>query len=231
MARIFASPEGINRILRAVGSKFTPLHTYPLNRYPEYPYPTANSDRSIDLAALLDASVNNYHAAVDSRGHKELKAVIRNLEAVSKAARSLRKLLHEEKHLPTKLANGQLIIDIERLLETNVSKIADLKEWMEDPQYVGVARWKELKLQFLMRSPFEWLAGTYLANDFWGFYGDKPTLQRGTDGKIKKGPFIRFVHQVLVEFKITNSGVPFSDEAIARALTDARKGRFRAKPK
>jgi hypothetical protein len=231
MARICSvSPEGVKRILRSVGPKFLPLETYPLHKYPRHPYPNPDSKRTIDLAERLDASIYNYYAAIESRGSKDIKARIEHEEAVVKAAGKLRDLLLKDDHLPTKQGNAQLIRDIEALLETNVSNIRGRKEWLEDPVFVGAAQWKDLKPKFLTRSPFEWLAGSYLPDDFWEFYGKKPTLQRGEDGKLIRGPFIRFVEQVLVEFEIANSGAPFSAEAIAKALTDARTDRFRTKP-
>src|SRR5882724_3768331 len=233
MARIYSvSPEGVKRILRSVGPKFLPLETYPLHKYPRHPYPNPNSKRSIDLAERLDASINTYYAAIESRGNKDMKARIKYEEAVVKTAGKLRDLLLKDDPLPTAYAkaNAQLICDIEALLEINVSRIRDGKEWLDNPVFVGAALWKDLKPKFLTRSPFEWLAGSYLPDDFWEFYGKKATLQRGQDGRLIRGPFIRFVEQVLVEFEITNSGAPFSAEAIAKALTDARTGRFRAKP-
>jgi hypothetical protein len=224
------SPEGVRRILHAVGTKFVPLLTYPVQRYPTHRYPGPNGSRSIDLADRLDASINNYYAAIESRNDKEIKAKIARLEAVLKSGAKLRDLLRGDDNRGSKEENDRLISEIEILLNRSVSEIDDWKERLEDPLLMGAAQWTGLKRRFRMRSPFEWLAGTYLPDDFWDFYGKKPTLQRGPDGKIIRGPFIRFVQQVLVEFDITNSGAPFSSEAIARALTDARTARFRAKP-
>jgi hypothetical protein len=78
----------------------------------------------------------------------------------------------------------------------------------------GAAQWKELKPKFLMRSPFEWLAGTYLADDFWDFYGTKPTLQRGADGKIIRGPFIRFSFVVCLDLSRVRKHVKLRHAAI-----------------
>jgi hypothetical protein len=134
MAGIYnVSPEGVNRILKAVGPKFRPLLTSPLHAYPMHPYPGPGGNRSIDLAERLDASVRNYYAAVDSRGNKDTRVRIEYMETVLKAGKKLRDLLLKDDHLPTKYANDQLIRDIGILLDLNVSKIGGLKKWLEDP--------------------------------------------------------------------------------------------------
>jgi hypothetical protein len=219
MATVYnLSPEGVDRILLAVGPEFVPLHTY---RGP-------NGTRVIDLAERLDVSVLNYYTAIDSRGDKVGEANVRRLELVLKTAAKLRTLVSRDPNRLSKKMNDQLMKDLGALLVRSRGEITATKEHMADPHFLGPARWKDLKQRYKMRSPFEWLAGSYLPDVFWNFYGQKPTLQRGADGKIG-GPFIRFSQQVLIEFDITNSGRPFTPEAIARALTDARKQRYRAK--
>jgi hypothetical protein len=80
------------------------------------------------------------------------------------------------------------------------------------------------------RSPFEDLVGE-LAKFFKKQFGLEATFHRRASDKQPDGPFIRFVVQILAEFKITNRGRAYSRESIAKALTDVRTGRVRRKPK
>jgi hypothetical protein len=85
---------------------------------------------------------------------------------------------------------------------------------------------RDLRDLIRRRSPFQWLAGAYLADDYRVCFGREPTLNRATDGTLR-GPFIRFVEHVLDEFDAKNGSRRYSREAIADALTDVRKGRYR----
>jgi hypothetical protein len=78
------------------------------------------------------------------------------------------------------------------------------------------------------RSPFERLVGD-LAELFGKQFGLKATFHRRLSDKVPDSPFIRFVEQVLKEFRITHQRRPYSRESIAKALTDARTGRARNK--
>ena len=78
------------------------------------------------------------------------------------------------------------------------------------------------------RSPFERLVGD-LAELFGKQFGLKATFHRRASDNVPDSPFIRFVEQVLKEFRITHQRRSYSRESIAKALTDARTGRVRNK--
>ena len=78
------------------------------------------------------------------------------------------------------------------------------------------------------RSPFEDLVGE-LAKLFRKQFGHEATFHRRASDNAPDSPFIRFVEQVLAEFRITNRRRAYSRESIAKALTDARTGRARNK--
>jgi hypothetical protein len=69
-------------------------------------------------------------------------------------------------------------------------------------------------------SAFEWLVGQRLPEVFDRFFRADPTVYR-------EGRYLDFVEQVLVKFKITNDGKPYSRESIMKALTLTRSGRSR----
>jgi hypothetical protein len=77
-------------------------------------------------------------------------------------------------------------------------------------------------------SPFEDLVGQ-LSDVFRKEFGLEPTFHRRASDNVPDSPFIRFVEQVLKEFRITHQRRPYSRESIAKALTDARTGRARNK--
>src|SRR5262249_49172793 len=85
----------------------------------------------------------------------------------------------------------------------------------------------------LPRSTKEWLAGKKLPEIFERHFLKRAGISRDSDAKggprKADGPYIRFAVAALQELKITNGGVPYSGETIARALTDVRAGRVRRK--
>jgi len=78
------------------------------------------------------------------------------------------------------------------------------------------------------RSPFERLVGD-LAELFGKQFDLKATFHRRASDNVPDSPVIRFVEQVLKEFRITHQRRPYSRESIAKALSDARTGRARNK--
>jgi len=153
--------------------------------------------------------------------------------AISKAGSKLRNLLKPDQDwewlkefefemLPDEIGNMLTKADfIISELEMKIKWGDDYAtEWLEG---------KDLRDLIRTRSPFEWLAGTYLADDYRVCFGRSPTLQRTTDGGLDS-PYIRFVEGVLVEFDVKNGSRPFSREAIAKAVTRARNGRRRGSP-
>lgn len=78
------------------------------------------------------------------------------------------------------------------------------------------------------RSPFEELVGE-LAKLFKKQFGLQATFHRRASDNVPDSPFIRFVEQVLKEFKITHQRRTYSRETIAKALSDVRTGRARNK--
>jgi len=146
------------------------------------------------------------------------------LAAIVKAGSKLRKLLKSDRDWEwlKEFQFEVLTDDLDVAIPLAERAIYDLElkiEWGED--FLTDARDAIRK-----RSAFEWLAGAYLAQDYRICFGTEPTLQRNTHGQLS-GPYILFVEQVLLEFRVRNGPRPFSREAIAKALTDVRKGKYR----
>jgi hypothetical protein len=80
---------------------------------------------------------------------------------------------------------------------------------------------------FSDRSRFELLAGIGLRGVFEAHFR-RAGISRGASRK-PDGPYIRFAYQSLIELEFTQNGKPYSQEAIARALTSAKSNRIRRK--
>jgi hypothetical protein len=217
--------EGVERIVRSVGPKVALIQIDDALVGPP--------DPNKDLSRRLHRSLRWYYLARERRSDADKKLQVRQLGAIIKVGSKLRDLLKSDQSWDwlqefefEVLAHG---LDI--ALPKAQSAVYDLEmkiEWGDDwSSDFGESR--ELRDLIRKRSPFEWLAGTYLADDYRICFGREPTLQRSTHSGLG-GPFIRFVEQVLVEFDVKNGSHRFSREAIAKALTDARKGRYRRSP-
>jgi hypothetical protein len=185
-------------------------------------------DPNKDLGCRLHQSLRWYYVARERRSDADKKLQVRRLTAIVKTGSKLRNLLKPDQEwewlkdfefeiVPDQI--GYLLSAAERVIYELEMKI----EWGDDYE----TEWfegKDLRDRIRMRSPFEWLAGTYLADDYRVCFGKEPTLNRATDGKLR-GPFIQFVEQVLIEFDVKNGRHRYGREAIANALIDARKGR------
>jgi hypothetical protein len=177
-----------------------------------------DADLRSDLRALTSD-------ARERRSDADKKLQVRQLGAILKAGSKLRDLLKSDQGWDwlkefefEVLADG---LDISLPKARGVIHDLEMKiEWGDDwSSNFGASR--DLRDLIRKRSPFEWLAGTYLADDYRVCFGKEPTLQRATDGGLD-GPFIRFVEQVLAEFDVKNGSRRFGREAIAKAL----KGRY-----
>jgi hypothetical protein len=130
--------------------------------------------------------------------------------------------------------NEYLLHEIGNLIGRLEGTLGDLNsELLWGPDFdlamrLGASPWA-LANRFKERSPFEWLVGNWLPEIYAHYFGIRAGLQRRRDGKLD-GPFIRFAEKALVELRIMHRGRPYTREAIARALTDARANRVRRKP-
>jgi hypothetical protein len=217
--------EAVDRIARSVGP------TVSLVRVDDDVVGPPDPNR--DLSYRLHQSLRWYYVARERRSDADKRSQVRRLMAISKTGSKLRNLLKpdqdwewlkqfEFKILPDEIGN---------MLMRAEAAICDLEMKIEygddyDTEYL---EGRDLRDLIRKRSPFEWLAGAYLADDYRVCFGKQPTLNRATDGTLG-GPYIRFVEQVLVEFDVKNGRRRYSREAIANALTDVRKGRYRASP-
>jgi len=215
--------EAVDRIATSVGPRVTLVQA---NQDA-----TGPPDPNKDLNYRLHQSLRWYYLARERRSDTDKKSQVRHLGAILKAGSKLRDLLKSQSWDWLKEFEFEaLAFELEHSLPKARSLIRELEMKIElgDDYATDGFEGKDLRDRIRMRSPFEWLAGTYLAEDYRVCFGREPTLQRDTDGELN-GPYIRFVEQVLVEFDVKNGSRRFGREAIAKALTDARKGRYRGK--
>ena len=214
--------NAVQRILDAVGSEVT---SATLNK----------EDLAADLARLV---------AVYRRGHadrglakdrkKRMTDILNGARQIIRASnndvwslissiRKTKKSSHRAS--PTRYQSNpyreELHTTMERLVE-------DIGHWFEPrlppiPSPPG-STWDARR----SRSAFEKLVGD-LAELFGKQFGLKATFHRRESDNVPDSPFIRFVEQVLKEFRITHQRRHYSRESIAKALTDARTGRVRNK--
>ena len=127
------------------------------------------------------------------------------LGSIKKAAKRLEQLLAEER-LPLQ--------DVDR----HRVSVKDLIREID-----GHLRWNEkgpakaMQQNLSNRSPFEWIAGNYLADVYQLIFDRKPAYS-------PDGPFVRFVEATLHELEITNSGKPYSRASISKARKDDESG-------
>ena len=215
--------EAVNRIVTTVGLPLMPT------RANDRVAPNPNKD----LGYRLHQSLRWYYVARERRSDADKRLQVRRLVAISKTGSKLRELLKPDRDWEwLKQFEFEILPDeIGNMLGRAESAIRDLELKIEYGDDYGTTYLEGRDLRDLMRkrSPFEWLAGTYLADDYRDCFGKDPTFQRDTTGELD-GPYIRFVEQVLIEFDVRNGNRRFGREAIAKALVDARNGRYRRSP-
>ncbi|WOH58531.1 hypothetical protein [Bradyrhizobium sp. BWC-3-1] len=81
----------------------------------------------------------------------------------------------------------------------------------------------------LSRSPFEYLAGELMPLIFSSHFKRKAGISRSADNGRPGGPLFRFVRAGVDLLGITHSGKPYADEAIAKAIRDAKSRPTRRK--
>ena len=214
--------EAVDRIVRSVGPRVALVPTNGDDVGPP--------DPNKDLSCRLHQSLMWYYLARERRSDADKKFQVRRLVAILKAGSKLRNLLKPDQDWEwlKKFEFEMLPDEIGNMLQKAEFIISELETKIEfgDDFYTDYLDGRDLRDLIRKRSPFEWLAGAYLADDYRICFGKEPTLQRGTNGRLD-GPYIRFVEQVLVEFDVKNGGRTFGREAIAKALTNVRKGRYR----
>jgi len=148
----------------------------------------------------------------------------KSLEQVLKAVSRLNQLLTDE--VLTDLTFSAAMSNPKEILkELRVACEASLQEPVNEPDWATrIATQVADELALRRRSPFEWFVGEYLPKVFEEYFGRQPTLSRNAEG-MPEGKFIRFTDTVLTELGIDNRGKSYSLEAVAKALTDARRRR------
>jgi|ERR1035437_805587 hypothetical protein len=224
MPRIAIPTEAVGRIVKSVGPNVTLVQ---INDYVVGP-----PDPNKDLSYRLHQSLRWYYLAREGRSDADKKLQVRKLLGILKTGSKLLDLLKSPQSWDwlKEFEFERVAYELEHALPTARSLIHELElkiKYGDDYATEYLAGRDSLRDLIRKRSPFEWLVGAYLADDYRICFGREPTLQRGTDGQLG-GPYIRFVEQVLVEFDVKNGRRPFGREAIAKALTNVRKGRYRS---
>lgn len=220
MPRKAIPTEAVDRIAKSVGPQVALIEAEYLDFGPP--------DLSKDLSYRLHQSMGWYYLAQERRSDASKRSQVRRLVAISKTGKKLRNLLAlDHDWEPLRWHFDVVSGEVEQLLvylNIEVNRLeAEIElgdDWNTD------LKSRERRDLIRSRSPFEWLAGEYLADDYRVCFGREPALRRGTDGGLD-GPYVRFVERVLIEFDVKNGNQPFSREAIAKAVTKARKGQGR----
>jgi hypothetical protein len=169
-----------------------------------------------------------YRDAVELSSTRFERDQISRLNNIRKAAKALDKLLSDDmgrfKSRAVPLSDGSVRVPVKHLIEATERELAHRSKLGSEP---GPER--AYRDEFRKCSAFEWFIGNHLPLVFRQIFCRAPGISRDSNQQ-PDGPFIRFAEKVLEELKITNGGAPYSREAIARALTTARKGQSRRKP-
>jgi hypothetical protein len=201
--------ENVDRIFAAVGNI---EHPPELDGDPRF-----HQLRRWLMLQYLRWSPNWYSQAVEFSSTKLEKRKIERLNQVRTKANALNRLL------PDNTDGGPFSaarVNVRSLIEATDRELA----WMTDRKLPNLA----YQDQFRKCSAIEWFTGTHLPLVFRHVFCRPPKLSRDTS-QLFDGPYIRFAEAVLGELEITNGGHPYSRETIARALTNARKGKGRRK--
>jgi hypothetical protein len=171
-----------------------------------------------ELGRQLSKAIYEYHSW--RLGLRNIKTQKARVKAIRKRAHDLAVLLRTDEEngpldwysqwpkdlpLPSKVAEEiQRMVEESGVLETSPQKI--IREIKDNNAVAG--------------SAFEWLVGKRLPEVFDQFFRADPTVYR-------EGRYPDFALQVLIEFKITNDGQPYSRESVIKALILTRSGRSR----
>jgi hypothetical protein len=181
----------------------------------------------LKLAAGLDDCGAIYQEAVRRRSDKPTRDQIRRIESIIAAARRLEEQLKSDDLWTQDWEDEWLVREVGNLIVRLNWKIPDLQfllEWgadqnevmrsFKDGTYSSNDVWRS-------QSPFEWVARYSLPKLYTEHFGLQPTFHRRANKP--EGPFIRFVHQALIELEILNNGRPYTREYIARVRPSPRK--------
>jgi hypothetical protein len=130
------------------------------------------------------------------------------LSAATKAAKRLQQVL---------LVDSIPLREID--LHRNEIK-ALLREIEQELAYAQSGPGKAMLASLSTRSPFEWIAGNFLADAYFIIFRQKPSYS-------ENGPFVRFVEATLRELEITRDGKSYSRMSIAKARKDDELNKFR----
>jgi hypothetical protein len=206
----YIESDAIERILDAVGTEVT----------------SSALDKE-DLAAELGWLVAVYRGRVVGADRGLATDRTRRMTNIRNAARQIIGALNKDiwSLISSTRANRanpyreELHATMERLIE-------NIGDWFDPPDRVPSppgSTWGARR----SRSPFEELVGD-IAKLFKKQFGLEATFHRRASDHAPDSPFIRFVEQVLEEFKITHQRRTYSRETIAKALSDERTGRTRS---
>jgi hypothetical protein len=216
-----------NRVLMAVG--------------PEYILPKPEDGEDLTTAVAFERyglvndlgfAEHHYYMAVNLRGVSKQRR--QKIERGIKAAEYLRRLLKEE---PICISDDRGIGKLDPLYP--ITKLNDLIYQLRARsrsrrEHESGLEYSVEKLQIHERSAIEWLTGVELPKIFKQYLRMEAKVERNPNRNAvprpPMGPYIRFARQFLIEFDIRQAdGQLYTDETIAKALTDVRSGRRRRK--
>jgi hypothetical protein len=206
---VAVNEESVDRIFVAVGDQFSLSELENNEKFHRF-------RRWLMLRHLRWCAYWYDEAAASSSSGKDQ---IRRLERIAATAKRLSQALNEVQISTDgiRTAIGQLDGDVNH-------RLAELGQPKDGGPYDA------LRNSYRRRSPFEWFVGQHLPLVYRHMFCQQAGISRGAN-KEPSGPYIRFVQSVLAELGIANRGKQYSCEAIARALSGARAGRARRKPR
>jgi hypothetical protein len=222
------SDEGTRRIIDKVGTGFVP--------------------QNLKLEALRDDLLGFYVgwcAFTQLSSNKIARQRVQRLEAIAKRADNLRTLLigngvvggwaRKEIAMTFPLNEGAPVRKTAEFRTDHGQPdpapsfdgfLAGLQRLVEAARHKA-ARFPDVALYRLPRSPLEFMVGNELPKVFERHFERPAGISRVSDG----GPYIRFAVAALRELGITKKNKPYALETIARAFTDVRTGRVRRRKK
>jgi hypothetical protein len=183
---------------------------------------------SVDKAALrrdLDFCGTYFRARQAMARNRLLRKDLKKVEATAlKLVKLLTRQMRQSLDIPAwhRAVVGSIVKAASRRLRPRVTKVAEVFD-KKLASALGVQR----------LSPFEWLVGERLPHVFKKHFKVEAGYTRNpyTDPGTVESPYIRFAMECLKIFSVTNNGKPYSAESIARAMSGAKGGKSRRKPK
>lgn len=198
-AKIVIAPEGLNRILKAVGKEHCSKNLNPQA-----------------LAECIEECIELYYSALECHNDKLEMSQRRRLKLILDRTKWLRQMMKDDNLWRNNLGGARAAI--QALQDVIARELAEREYDKGDLE----TSWRH---SFQARSPFEALFGDWLPIVYTelGFSGSKTPSELAS----KKGPFIRFARAIAGEMKLKKAGRPYAANSFIKAVKDVAAGKVR----